>query len=541
MNGSISIAIFIVAIVRALLVRHRVKTGRAKPVSVPGLLRTSVYGVLKLLLVWPLFLGASTAWGVVVLRGAPLLAAVTVLLVVLGCIVWTFPWIVARVTIVPFGAYRAAYYLGRGAGVLAFYDDQVGGACLLAAWSLSRRARVDEIEIQWIERRLGKCKKPYGACLAAAGILHTLRKEDEKARALFLVVDLLAARDCAPAVRRLARRWIVADLARRGLWQLVPRFDPATRSARATRFPRLAALSRSMREAAAAAGDRWLWTVTQLAREIAAPSAGWRHRIRKGVLAARWRLSPHRREVHAAFERAGRRDPEEPLPAPPADQEDSLGRALALHRDLLIAREAGERTTPRAIARVAAAWDAVRASSEIETRIGERAQVLGVQDADSVFSRLLSDVEEDLCEILFHAELPIERFTDAGPTLDACLWAARERHLSALEDACLLLEERKRARRALDSLGECAEFGRLRDLHLRAVALAGADACKLVFPQLHYKMSHFAVWLENREVRERFVSHPIFQWLLAEARIAGDEEAIKLETKNVAVTILGRP
>ncbi len=197
--------------------------------------------------------------------------------------------------------------------------------------------------------------------------------------------------------------------------------------------------------------------------------------------------------------------------------------------------------------RVATAWDQVRDSREVEAHIAARAQSLGNKDeaaAQLVFSRLLGEVEDDLCRVILHAELPLDGFWEAVeepcPTLQNCLEAAREELISAMEGACTLLEERKRAQRDLPALEECAEVGRLRDLHLRAVGLGGDDVAPLLFPLMHDKMSHFGVWLENRGIRERFVSHPIFRWLLLEAHVVKDQDAITLETRNVAVTRFGR-
>jgi len=92
------------------------------------------------------------------------------------------------------------------------------------------------------------------------------------------------------------------------------------------------------------------------------------------------------------------------------------------------------------------------------------------------------------------------------------------------------------------SIDEWREFVALWTAYGTAVTAGGLDLRRLAFPHAFSKGSHMAAWLWNKR-EEYVVSHAISKWLLAEALVVGDAEAIELGHRNCALSVptrLGR-
>jgi hypothetical protein len=73
----------------------------------------------------------------------------------------------------------------------------------------------------------------------------------------------------------------------------------------------------------------------------------------------------------------------------------------------------------------------------------------------------------------------------------------------------------------------------LRELHIEAARVGGLALRQIAFPQIHTPACNYAVWLWNQR-SELLIADTIFRWLLAEATVVGDAEAIDLQKRNIA-------
>ncbi|MCA9698674.1 MAG: hypothetical protein KC431_14205, partial [Myxococcales bacterium] len=145
---------------------------------------------------------------------------------------------------------------------------------------------------------------------------------------------------------------------------------------------------------------------------------------------------------------------------------------------------------------------------------------------------LRDQVRDDLLALVRAAGLELHQLADDSELLGR---AARELHsqlLDGLETATSALEARVSARRELPAIDEWHSFLAIREQYAEAAALGGADLRRLAFQEVHGPLCSLAVWLWN-ERSERAVGNAMFQWLLAEAVIVDDAEAIRLQERNV--------
>ena len=92
------------------------------------------------------------------------------------------------------------------------------------------------------------------------------------------------------------------------------------------------------------------------------------------------------------------------------------------------------------------------------------------------------------------------------------------------------------------SIDEWREFIALWTEYHATVTAGGIELRRLAFPHAFSKGSNMAAWLWNKR-EEYALSHAISKWLLSEALVVGDSEAIELGHRNCALAIptrLGR-
>jgi len=86
------------------------------------------------------------------------------------------------------------------------------------------------------------------------------------------------------------------------------------------------------------------------------------------------------------------------------------------------------------------------------------------------------------------------------------------------------------------AIDEWREFIALRDAYADAAAAGGGELRRLAFPHAFSTGSHMAAWLWNTR-HEYVLSHAISRWLLAEALLVGDAEAIELGHRNCSLRV----
>jgi hypothetical protein len=128
-----------------------------------------------------------------------------------------------------------------------------------------------------------------------------------------------------------------------------------------------------------------------------------------------------------------------------------------------------------------------------------------------------------------------------GPVGDALARRLRHGRLDALETGFTRWAQRRSdpdsARRA--AIDEWREFVALHAAYTDAVAAGGIELRRLAFPHAFSTGSNMAAWLWNTR-HEYALSHAISKWLLDEAMLVGDTEAIELGHRNCRLDVLTR-
>lgn len=427
-----------------------------------------------------------------------------------------------RHVLVPSGAYRAAYYTGL---VSRPGKDPRAYAMCVAAWAhaCARPGKGGDGEV-WITARRD-ARIPLGdAEVAVTGLLAAARGEFDSARALLRSVHMLA--EDHPAVRELCGEWLACDAAERGAWREL------ADDAYAVTWPPtpltyfLEGVATRKIGAAGAPSTRELW--------------------------ARWLLAPHRRSTAALRDDARLPAPEPRDPAAPGEPQDpapreasdraSLPRAIAAHLAL------GQRTlpTPVTLGLTVAAWDAALTDDATHAWLAHRALELDAPlgAVDRALRELAAAVTDELARIAETAQLGAP--SSRGPIGEALGRRLRHGRLDAVEAGFNAWAARKAdythgrsASAARAPIDEWREFIALRAAYTAAVTAGGLELRRLAFPHAFTTGSTMAAWLWN-EFKEYSMSHAISRWLLDEALVVGDAEAIELGHRNCGLHVRTR-
>ena len=416
-----------------------------------------------------------------------------------------------RLVLVPAGCARAAYHAALYARVSS---DPAAFALCAAAW-----ASRDGTSVAWVEAKRDQ-RKPLGdGEIAATALLAANRSDDATARALLRSLDMIVERH--PIVRELAGEWLACDAAERGAWREL--FDDA-------------------------ANARWPATPLGFLLEgIAARHLGAAGAPSALELWSRWLIAPRRRETLPLVREALAAVPPdappsgEPVPLAAASRDEASPPLLAAAIAHQLAFET-QPATPARLASTVAAWDTALADDATRSWLARRALEL---DAPlGAVDRAIADVAaagtDDLTRLAEAAQLGAPSGA-AGPVGHGLVRRLRHGRLDNLEAGFRHWAERRHGapHAAID---EWREFVALWTAYGAAVAAGGLDLRRLAFPQAFTQSSHMAAWLWNKR-EEYVISHAISKWLLAEAMLVGDTEAIELGHRNCALSVptrLGR-
>jgi hypothetical protein len=407
-----------------------------------------------------------------------------------------------RGVFVPAGHHRLAYYAGLYSRPGS--DPAAYGLCA-AAW-----ASASGTAIAWVERRRD-ARTPLGdGEVTATAFLAATRGDTATARELLRSNAMIVENH--PAVRELAGEWLACDAAERGAW------DDLVDDAAAARWPAT--------------------PLTYLLEGIAARRTGAAAAPRPTELWARWALAPRRRatrglvlEALATAARApATREPSDPAVAEPAPT--PLPRAVAAH----LAFESRP-ATAASLAFTVRAWDAALADATTRGWLAQRALELDAPlgAVERAIHDVAGAVTDDLARLAEAAQL------GAPPGVHGAVGSGltrRLRHgrLDALEAGFSRWADRRHDNTSHPSIDEWREFIALWSAYNAAVAAGGLELRRLAFPHAFSKGSNMAAWLWNKR-GEYALSHAISKWLLSEALVVGDTEAIELGHRNCALSV----
>jgi hypothetical protein len=237
-----------------------------------------------------------------------------------------------------------------------------------------------------------------------------------------------------------------------------------------------------------------------------------------------WLFSPRRLWSRAFVARVAalRLPPAKPegLPSAPSSL-DPLGHATFLS----LALHGREKPPAGSVLQVARAWEDAL-GNELRSRLFARATLIGGGDPDEALDEVRRLVEAALGPSL-SGPMP-----DDVPSLVASSMQARRDELYAqLEDRIERLDERKDAHRELPALEEWREVLGVVKLYREACEAGGLGERGLAHSIIKDKFVNYGAWLYNTR-DERALANAIFVALRDEAKLLGDEEAERLNTKN---------
>lgn len=482
----------------------------------------AVVAVVIWLIVGPWFV-AELAYLIAALAAGELADALVALGYVLATGIVLFPWPITRAILIPLGQVKLAWALTR----LSFWigrRDLRGVAVLAASWAGLRRGHagpaLDAELIAWIERRRdasprGEVRwKLGGAAVVATGLLAENCGDRASARRLLDSALELAAPTRARVTIEAAALWLCAEAIERGAWRELGRIVGKTPIAtRRLRLIRSVAARVAEAEVDRVSDARlwWEWLIAPGRRANL-------ELVRRGLAAPNSASGPTARE----------RDRVGSIAVP--EGADPLTVALTLHAATLASPP--DELDRADLTGLALAWDRALADPDLADRLRARAQALGAHEHSRGPERLAAMVRDDLLGLIHAAGLELGQLHDAGELLAR---AARQLHtdlLDGLETAAEALEPRVEAKRELPAIDEWQTFLALREQYLAAVGLGGLDLRRLAFQTVHGPLCSLAVWLWN-ERSERALGNAMFEWLLREAIIVDDAEAVRLQERNV--------
>lgn len=416
---------------------------------------------------------------------------------------------VIRHLLVPLGWTRVAYWAGRFSRPGP--DAPAYGTCV-AAWAFSYDPS-PSAEVWLAQRR--EARIPLGDAEVVTTALIAAGKGDaETCRLLLRSVAMLV--EDHPPVRELAGEWLAVDAAERGGWRELHQFVDSHR-----------------------------WPATPLAfllEGIATRRLGIEGAPGKLELAARWLLAPHRRVTRALLDDAT--PPPAPAPIPQGETETPttelvdapgpLPRAVATH--LMFGH--GD-PTPARLAATVRAWDHALADGNTHGWLARRALELDAPlgAVDRALREIAGTVTEELARAAERARLGAPQ--SHGPVGDGLARKLRHGRLDALETGFTRWAEHRHDGATRAAIDEWREFIALQAAYDDAVTAGGLELRRLAFPHAFSKGSHMAAWLWNTR-NEYAMSHAISKWLLSEALVVGDAEAIELGHRNCRLDVITR-
>ena len=420
-----------------------------------------------------------------------------------------------RFVFVPGGHHRLAYYA-------ALYSrpgaDPPAYALCVAAWASTGGA-----QIAWVSARR-EARRPLGdAEVAATALLAAGRGDDATARELLRSLTMLV--EDHPAVRELAGEWLACDAAARAAWGELEA-DAARAAWPATPLTYLLeGIAARHTGAAAAPSAVELW-----ARWALAP----RHRATRALVIEALAIPPGTRPAPTSVDAADAAGAAEQV-APGATP---LPRAVAAH----LAFEAGP-VTAASLAATVRAWDTALADAATRQWLARRALELDAPlgAVELAIHEVAGAVTDDLARRAEAAQLGAPPGA-AGPVGSGLVRRLRHGRLDALEAAFSRWADRRHDNTRHPAIDEWREFVALLTAYNAAVTAGGLELRRLAFPHAFSQGSHMAAWFWNKR-EEYALSHAISKWLLAEALVVGDSEAIELGHRNCALAIptrLGR-
>lgn len=408
-----------------------------------------------------------------------------------------------RHVLAPLGAYRVAYYTGWASRP---GKDPTAYGLVAAAWAVARvPSGTGEA---WVARRRDQ-RTPLGdGEVIATALLAAARGDAATARLLARSALLLVENH--PSVRELAGEWLAVDAAERGAWA-------------------------ELADDASAA--RWPATpLTYFLEGVAARRAGAANAPGARELWARWALAPRRAATRIL------RDTAAPAPAPdptvaaegpgatdPRSPRGPLPAAITAHLAFGTARP-----TDAALERTVDAWDAALADGATHAWLAHRALELDAPPGatDRALREVAAVVTDELARAADAARLGAP--SSHGPVGAALARRLRHGRLDALEAGFNRWAARRHAGDHRAAIDEWREFIALHAAYTAAVTAGGSELRRLAFPHAYSTGNQMAAWLWNTR-DEYALSHAISRWLLDEALVVGDTEAIELGNRNCSL------
>jgi len=406
-----------------------------------------------------------------------------------------------RHVLVPLGAVKTAYWVGHFASM----EDSDAYGLVCGAWAYSHRPN-PTYEAWLIARRdertpLGDAEVVVTALIAAG------HGDAETARLLLRsTLDLV---EVHLPVRELAGEWLAVDAAERGAWH-----ELAT-DAGAARFPAT--------------------SLTYFLEGVAARRIGDPGAPNAATLRVRWIIAPHRRTTFAYLASPSGMSAE-PMVESVGTIEVVTGgaplpRAVAAHVSL-----ARVGTSVATLAETTAAWDAALADPATRVWISKRALELDcpIGAADRALREVAQAVTDELGDRADAAKLgaPASR----GAVGEGLARRLRHGRLDALEAGFSRWEDRRHDGADRASIDEWREWMALRGQYDAAVLSGRDDLRRLAFPHAYKMGNSMASWLWNTR-KEYALAHAVFAWLLGEALLVGDAEAIDVLTCNARIAV----
>ena len=412
-----------------------------------------------------------------------------------------------RHVFVPLGWLRFAFYGGLASRPGA--DGEAYALCC-AAWAFSRRPSTKGEKWLAVHRDL---RLPLGdAEVVVTALIAAGRGDATTARQLLRSTEMLV--ESHPAVRELVGEWLAVDAVERGAWAEL--YDDAMAS-------------------------RWPATpLTYFLEGIAAHRVNAEKLPSALELQARWLLAPHRRHTRVLLTHS----PNVPIPrstAPAPDAVDvvepyapetpPLPRAVAAH----LALDARAPTAAQ-LAQTVRAWDAALSDGATHAWLARRALELDAPlgAVDRALREVAATVTDELARMADAAQLGAP--SSHGPVGDSLARRLRHGRLDTLETGFSRWAQRRHDGAARAAIDEWREFVALHAAYSSAVRAGGMELRRLAFPHAFSTGSNMAAWLWNSR-NEYALSHAISKWLLAEALVVGDAEAIELGHRNCSLSV----
>ncbi len=153
---------------------------------------------------------------------------------------------------------------------------------------------------------------------------------------------------------------------------------------------------------------------------------------------------------------------------------------------------------------------------------------------DRALRELATLVTDELARIADAATLGAA--PSQGPVGDALARRLRHGRLDALEHSFERWADRRHDNDARPAIDQWREFLALKEAYDAAVKAGGLEVRRLAFPHVFTCANNMASWLWNK--RDEYpLAHAIFQWLLDEALVVGDTEAIDLSMRNTQIDV----